>query len=130
MDICAVCQDDLVSDRKKLHCGHTFHHRCLTPINKKDGRRSCPLCRALFSLVTITYLDGERKMIHELESEEYVYCDKKWLYIMKGGEVIIRGLQIKSYMDISSSFNEDTPIDLAGLTKPVIIPKVYPRKLN
>lgn len=69
-------------------------------------------------------------MIHELESEEYVYCDKKWLYIMKGGEVIIRGLQIKSYMDISSSFNEDTPIDLAGLTKPVIIPKVYPRKLN
>ena len=40
---CAICQDELGDEAKKMHCGHMFHFDCLRPW--LNIHNTCPVCR-------------------------------------------------------------------------------------
>ncbi|XP_032872158.1 E3 ubiquitin-protein ligase TRIM17-like [Amblyraja radiata] len=46
--ICPVCLD-IFTDPVSLQCGHNFCRSCITQCWERDGRTSCPECRAEFA---------------------------------------------------------------------------------
>ena len=42
-DVCVICLDDMVIEKKKLFCGHMFHSYCIQEWAKKNS--NCPICR-------------------------------------------------------------------------------------
>jgi len=48
VDICPVCQEDLVLPafgRQTLQCGHVLHERCVTQMRRMGSSGRCPVCR-------------------------------------------------------------------------------------
>ena len=42
-DSCTICLENLITDKYKLECHHTFHTKCITKWFTKS--RTCPVCR-------------------------------------------------------------------------------------
>ena len=42
-NICIICREDMVSNSKKLPCGHIFHTACLRSWFQRQ--QTCPTCR-------------------------------------------------------------------------------------
>lgn len=58
---CGICFEDIINDKKILHCSHTFHNKCINNWLVKSN--SCPYCR-----MDITKLDKITKMFEEAVS--------------------------------------------------------------
>ena len=41
--MCAICQDTMTTSTRLVHCGHHFHHSCITQWFTTSVR--CPVCR-------------------------------------------------------------------------------------
>jgi hypothetical protein len=45
-DLCSICQEELLSCRKVMECGHRFHFKCIFLwIKSKASSPDCPICR-------------------------------------------------------------------------------------
>jgi hypothetical protein len=44
---CAICKDDMMMNDTviTLHCGHSFHAKCIYSWFQDHGKRTCPMCR-------------------------------------------------------------------------------------
>ncbi|XP_078272063.1 zinc-binding protein A33-like [Rhinoraja longicauda] len=81
--ICPVCLD-IFTDPVSLQCGHNFCRSCITQSWDKDGRNSCPECRAEFAdrtLIVNWALSNLAEKTHKLnlnpkEKESKLHCEK------------------------------------------------------
>ncbi|XP_078272062.1 nuclear factor 7, brain-like [Rhinoraja longicauda] len=81
--ICPVCLD-IFTDPVSLQCGHNFCRSCITQCWDKDGRNSCPECRAEFAdrtLIGNWALSNLAEKTHKLnlnpkEKESKLHCEK------------------------------------------------------
>lgn len=105
-DSCVVCMEDInLSQKRVLGCKHTFHHACLLPIDKHNGARSCPLCRASFTLPSLTYISNGVKRMHELKAGEVIYTDERYIYV---GSTRIHRKNAEEYEE-GVAIEDDTP---------------------
>ena len=112
-DVCAICLED--NGQKRLACTHTFHEGCLRPMAK----RTCPLCRAPFTLTPLVYYIHGQRTIYDLKPDDVVYSDSKYVYVMNAGSIVLKVLKLLPELTLPTN----NPIP-----KLTCIPKVYPKK--
>ncbi|XP_073414975.1 E3 ubiquitin-protein ligase TRAIP [Dendrobates tinctorius] len=73
---CSICSDflDHLSDVAAIHCGHTFHQRCLEQWFSSAPHRTCPQCRIQVSKRQII-----QKLFFDVGLEEDVTLDPESL---------------------------------------------------
>ncbi|XP_073501313.1 E3 ubiquitin-protein ligase TRAIP [Phyllobates terribilis] len=74
--LCSICSDflDHFSDVAAIHCGHTFHQRCLEQWFSSAPHRTCPQCRIQVSKRQII-----QKLFFDVGLEENVTLDPESL---------------------------------------------------
>lgn len=72
---CCICLNKLTNFyflKYTLHCGHTFHYKCIHELFRRSKRPRCPMCRQYIKRTSIKkhifgYLFPKKADIEELD---------------------------------------------------------------